>query len=93
MSDEPTVVGGRRARGARRKLNRQNTTDISARDVQPGDLLLHENFREPMEVTGVVVSTPIGSDEEVVSIQTRQASWQAKASVVVRRIEPEEAEG
>lgn len=93
MSDS-VEVGGRRARGARRRLSRQNIEDVLPTEVQPGDLLMHESFRDPMKVSEVLVVRT--TDDEVlhVTIITPQASWQVGPAATVRRIiqDPEEAE-
>jgi hypothetical protein len=94
MSDEdPKVVGGRRARGARRKLTQQNTEDVEAGEIAVGDVVVHPNFRHPISVVGKsnfggLVSLDAKHDNDPVN-------WQIAETATIRRVlpEPEEAEG
>ncbi len=89
MSD-PVEIGGRRARGGRRKLTEQNVQDATADDIQIGDLIVHPNFRNPVQVTGVLKTGGLVTLDALHSGDP--VSWHLKEDAAVRRITPEEAD-
>ncbi len=86
MTDEPTTIGGNRARGARRKLTSLNTEDVPVSDIGIGDLVLHPNRREPVTILERTV------EEHYITLTAEGLIWQIKNDVLVKRVLPEGTE-